>query len=79
MTKALRKGSTPERREINQHLYRMHHGAKGEGDTFDRLVMHELMHAEGNEEGYAGHPLHRHEGGSHLGIGEVVLHEGEGT
>lgn len=68
----------PERRRINQHLW-THHQRAGTGELFDRLVQHEELHAQGNEEGYAGSPLHRHEGGSYERVGEVIEHEGEGT
>lgn len=70
---------SPERREINRHLWTMHGQTLGTGDKFDRLVLHEELHAQGNDEGYAGYPLHRHEPGTDERMGEVVLLEGEGT
>jgi hypothetical protein len=69
----------PYRREINHHLWVMHGQSTGRGDKLDRLTYHDELHAQGNEEGYAGYPLHRHEPGSLERMGEVVLHEGEGT
>lgn len=55
------------------------HRSLSEGSTLNRIVEHDHLHAEGNEEGYAGSPLHRHELGTPERMGEVVLHEGEGT
>jgi hypothetical protein len=45
----------------------------------NRIVEHEALHASGNDQGYAGKPLHRHEPGTEERMGGVVLHEGEGT
>jgi len=68
----------PDRRAINSHLWKQHEERTGKGDKFDRLAYHEELHASGND-GYAGVPLHRHEPGNEERMGEVVLHEGEGT
>jgi len=77
MPGANRHGSE-EKRAINSHLWKCHH-IKGEGGVLDRLIQHDLLHAQGNDEGYAGSPLHRHEGATAESVGEVVLLEGEGT
>jgi hypothetical protein len=72
---------TPERKAVNSHLWRMHRkdfeGASGR--TEHRIGYHEWLHAVGSEDGFAGSPLHRHIGGTIDFVGEVVLHEGEGT
>lgn len=72
------RSSSEERKEINKHLWSMHHH-QASGSTTDRIVEHEGLHADGNDQGYAGSPLHRHELGTPERMGEVVLHEGEGT
>lgn len=69
---------SPEKSAINSHLWR-YHGVKGKGGVFDRLVLHDTLHAQGNEQGYAGVPPHWHEGATAESVGEVVLYEGEGT
>jgi hypothetical protein len=69
----------PDRRAINSHLWNYHEQATAKGDKFDRLAYHEALHAEGNDQGYAGDPPHRHEPGTHERMGGVVLLEGEGT
>lgn len=74
-----RNNSSEARREINKHLWTMHENHSGVGSTLNRIVEHEGMHADGNDQGYAGDPLHRHELGTEERMGEVVLHEGEGT
>lgn len=41
-----RGGSLPVRRELNQHMHRKHPGAPAlTGNTWERLVAHEEMHA----------------------------------
>ena len=74
----MKNNSSPERREINKHLWSMHDKRAGQGSTLNRIVEHEGLHALGND-GYAGSPLHRHEPGTEERMGEVVLLEGEGT
>jgi hypothetical protein len=71
--------SSPERKDINKHLWNYHGKYAASGSTFDRLVEHDTLHAEGNEDGYAGSPLHRHAKGTGERVGEVILDEGEGT
>lgn len=40
-----RGGSTPARRELNEHMSRKHHGEPAlTGTTFQRLVAHEELH-----------------------------------
>ena len=77
MPGANRHGS-PEKKAVNQHLW-LHHRVKGTGDLLDRLAQHDLLHAESSEYPYAGKPKHRHENATAEDVGEVVLHEGEGT
>ena len=74
---ANRNGS-PEKKEVNSHLWR-YHRIKGKGGVFDRLIQHDELHAQGNDEGYAGSPLHRHTGATAESVGEVIEFEGEGT
>ena len=39
-----RGGTSPARKELNQHMHSKHGRAKLTGDTFQRLVAHEEMH-----------------------------------
>jgi len=48
-----------DRVAINQHLHRFHNGYAASGSTENRIIAHELLHAEG-ENGVAGNPPHTH-------------------
>ena len=37
-------GTTPARKELNQHMHRKHNGALLTGNTWERLVAHEELH-----------------------------------
>lgn len=69
----------PAKKAVNQHLWREHGQVAGHGTLTDRLALHDTLHAESNEEPYAGNPLHRHEGATWEWVGEVIPYEGEGT
>jgi hypothetical protein len=68
-------------------MWRHHGQIIGKGGDFDRLAQHDELHAQGNEEGYAGDPLHRHEPGTLEQMCENLIrenqrlkgNEGEGT
>lgn len=40
-----RGGTTPARKELNQHMHQKHRGTALTGSTFQRLVLHEELHA----------------------------------
>lgn len=40
-----RHGTTPARRELNQHMHRKHPGHTLTGNTWQRLVAHEELHS----------------------------------
>lgn len=68
-----------QRSALNKHLWHGHK-ERGKGDLFDRMAFHDTLHVEGNEEGYAGFPPHRHEGVTLDNVvGEVICSEIEGT
>lgn len=69
-----RKGSTPERRALNQHLHRHHGGITLAGSTEDRFAHHDDLHWQGGAS-------HRHapyqDGESRRVMAERFLREGE--
>ena len=68
---------------LNRHLWKYHGNATGKGSALDRMIYHDELHAQGNDDLSAGYPLHRHEPGTLEEMEQALIREnpreGEGT
>lgn len=74
-----RKGVTPERRALNQHLHRHHAGSTVRGTLVERFTAHDELHWQARESGTDLRHTHQpyQDGETDLQMAQRLLAEGE--
>jgi hypothetical protein len=81
MPKGVRKGVTPERRALNQHLHRHHDGLRLGGTFLERATAHDELHWQAKREGVnLGHEHAPYQDGeTDLEMAQRYLADGEAS